>query len=64
MSRKPSNELQGILDNLEFKAAENFKIGNLQKSFRYYQEMLNTIYSTQEKEKRSIHKGLPLHMMG
>lgn len=64
MNRNPSEELQKILNDLEAKAVENISFGNLEESFRYYNQMLNEIFKSQEQEKKSIHKGLPLHMMG
>ena len=64
MDREPTENLQNILNDIELKAARNFQSGKFQDSYRYYNEMLNNILETQEKEKKSIHKGLPLHMIG
>lgn len=64
MNREPTEELQKLLDRIELEAAKNFQLGELQVSYRYYQEMLEKILETQKKEKRPIHKGLPFHMIG
>lgn len=63
-NREPNEDLLDLSNKLEIQAIEHLKLNQLNESYRLYEKILGKIREVQEKEKRPIHKGLPLHMMG